>query len=219
MLDGPTPMFAGGQAIMALAQLERILMQLPADQRAGFPALERVRAAAERAMQHTASVYWPRPLRDFFFLKENWHCLAARAALPHHRHDGYERFCLDYVAFKARLQLAPGDGVDPELVGGYGFGNIVPPHNGSSAGLGEALGAAVTLRDARGEDASAERARLRQAIGFLLRQQAQPELCFACNSAAAAGWFSGFMVAPSGRIDHIQHPWSALGHGARALWR
>ena len=42
-------------------------------------------------------------MRDFFFFEENWHCLAARAALAHHRRDDYERFCLDYVTMKTRL--------------------------------------------------------------------------------------------------------------------
>ncbi len=218
--EGPTPIFAGGQAIMALTQLEEIMRALPPEQHAPFPPLPEVHAAVERAMDHVAGDYWPSPLRDFFFLKENWHCLAARAALRSHRHDGYERFCIDYASYKARLLLGPDDDVDLELEGGYGFGNIVPPHTGSSGGLGEAIGAAIALRVARGEDASAERARLERVLTFLVRQQAQPELCFACRSPVATGWFSGFMVGPTGRIDHIQHPWSALGHGAHALgWR
>jgi hypothetical protein len=140
--------------------------------------------------------------------------------LRSHRHDGYERFCIDYAEFKSRFLLEPGDGVDPELVGGYGFGNIVPPHVGSSGGLGEALGAAAALQRARGEDDSRMRARLQLALSYLLRNQADARSCFACKAQDAPGWFPGFMVAPWGRIDHIQHPWSALGHGARALgWR
>ncbi|MDH5673474.1 MAG: hypothetical protein OEZ06_15070 [Myxococcales bacterium] len=219
-LDGPTPVFAAGQAIMALTQLEAIVAKLEPQQRAPFPDAQALHNAVERAMTHTAEHYWPHPLRDFFFLKENWHCLAARKALRSHRHDGYERFCLDYTGFKARVLLGPEDDVEPGFHGGFGFGNIVPPHNGSSAGLGEALGAAIALREARGEDSGRERHLLKRVLGFLLRQQMQPELCFACATENAAGWFSGYMVAPWGRIDHIQHPWSALGHGLRALgWK
>ena len=55
------------------------------------------------------------------------------------------------------------------------------------------------------------------AAAFLLRQQAFPETCFACASPASLGWFSGYMVGAIGRIDHIQHTWSAIGHGGRVL--
>lgn len=216
-LRGETPQFAGGQAIMALSLVERIAGQGEVARDAGWPALPHVRAAVERGMDFVATHYWPKMLRDFFFLKENWHCAAARVSIPHHRHDGYERFCIDFVESKERMQLDAHDDVAPEFVGGLGFGNIVPPHNGSSAGMGEALAAEVDVMRARGLDVRPQLARVKRVLAFLLRQQAHPETCFACTSKASPGWFSGYMVGPIGRIDHIQHTWSATGHGARVL--
>jgi hypothetical protein len=212
---GPTPIFAGGQAIMALSLVERIA-QRDVGARAQLPALRTLHDAVERGMNYVAERYWPSALRDFFFLKENWHCAAARVSLTHHRNDGYERFCIDFAESKGRVHLNQHDDVAPEFVGGFGFGNVIPPHIGSSAGLGEVMAAEVELLRARGQAVDEPLARVRRGLGFLLRQQAQPETCFACV-VKARGWFSGFMVAPVGRIDHIQHTWSAIGHGARVL--
>lgn len=217
VMEGETPQFAGGQAIMALALVERIAAGGGVASDAGWPPVAEVRAAVERGMDFVAERYWPEALRDFFFLKENWHCAAARVAIPHHRHDGYERFCIDFVESKERMQLDRDDDVAPEFVGGLGFGNVVPPHNGSSAGMGEALAAEVDVMRARGMDVRVELARVERGLAFLLRQQAFPETCFACTSPASLGWFSGYMVGAMGRIDHIQHTWSAIGHGARVL--
>jgi hypothetical protein len=218
VLQGPTPMFAGGQSIFALSLLEQLLARPEAGvDGALFPAREDVTATLDRAMDYVASDYWPRPLRELFFLRENWHCLAARASLSHHRHDGYERFCLDYVAFKTRFLLTPQSGVDFDVVGAMSFSNLFPPHNGSTAGLGEALAAAIAVARARGEDVSGDLERLRYLLSFLIRQQWGPAACFSCSQNAPGG-FTGELVAPLGRIDHTQHAWSAIGHGARQLW-
>jgi len=175
-----------------------------------------VREVVERAMVHTAEGYWPPFLRRFFFLEENWHCLAARAALAHHRHDGYQRFCLDYVASRRRFLL--GDEVAAAHRGGLGFGNLVPPQSTPTAGHGEALAAAIAVRLARGEDPAAERADLRRALAFLLRHQWRAEDCFACVAPErVAGGFSESIASPAIRIDYVQHAWAALGHGGRAL--
>ncbi|MEY4545476.1 MAG: hypothetical protein RL685_1671 [Pseudomonadota bacterium] len=210
---GPEPLYATGQAVLALVLLEE-------RQRAQFdptlPTVERLHDAVERAMSYIANDYWSHPLRDFFYLEENWHCLAARAALPVHRHAGYEEFCLRYVRFKARLILEREQGADPDFDGGFGFGNLVPPHNTGAAGFGEALAAALALE--RPSDGSpANRELLGKVLGFLLRQQWSEENCGACATSAVIGGMSEHTHSLLTRIDFAQHAWAALGHGAEAL--
>jgi hypothetical protein len=212
--QGPEPLYAAGQAVMALVLLERRQQIHPT---ASLPAFDEVHAAVERAMQFVADQYWSHPLRDFFFLEENWHCLAARAALGVHRHAGYEKFCGDYVRFKSRLILAAEDGVDPDFDGGFGFGNLVPPHNTGAAGFGEALAAEIALREAADQPAAAEKRLLMRVLAFLLRQQWSRENCFACATPLVEGGLSEHTHSALTRIDFAQHAWAALGHGRRAL--
>lgn len=211
---GPEPLFAVGQAILALVLLEPLAAELPER----FVAPERVRAAVESAMQHVATDDWGGFGADFFYLEENWHCLAARAALPHHRHDGYERFCLDYVRWKTRLVLDETSGVAPDLVGGYGFGNVVLPWTAGAATFGEAAAAALVLADARAEPKAPIESRLRLALGFLVHHQWKAAECFACSAAhSVVGAWSEHPGAPMIRIDQVQHAMAALGHGGRVL--
>jgi hypothetical protein len=214
VLPGPEPLYAAGQAVMALVLLERRQQIHPT---AALPGFDEVHAAVERAMQYVANEYWTHPLRDFFFLEENWHCLAARAALGVHRHAGYEKFCTDYVRFKSRLILSEQDGVDPDFDGGFGFGNLVPPHNTGAAGFGEALGAAIALLEAADQPAAAEQRLLVRVLAFLLRQQWSRENCFACATPLVEGGMSEHTHSALTRIDFAQHAWAALGHGRRAL--
>lgn len=215
-VEGPTPVFAGGQAVMALSLLEKLAQEEP---RLKLPARAELAAAVERAMDYVAESYWPSPLADFFYLKENWHCLAARASLGHHRHDAYERFCLDYVEFKSRRFVVDArSAVDPDYYGGFNFSNLAPPHNGSSAGVGEALAAAIEIKRARGEDTAALVPRLTSVLAFLLQRQLLDDNCFACEEPRLAlGGFTGESVGADGRIDHVQHALSAIADGARQL--
>ncbi len=207
-------LYVDGQVVLALVLLEG----LGADYSPSFPAQPTVRAAVERAMDAFGHDYWPAFLRPLLYAEENWHCLAAAAAIDHHRHAGYEQLCLDYVAFKTRFIHDTPDGNQADFRGGYGLGTIVPPHNTATAGLGEALAAAVQIRQARGMDGTAEIAALRQVVGFLLRNQWHRDRCFACaRGVPVAGGFSEHLASPAIRIDYVQHAWAALGHGARAL--
>ena len=218
IIRGPTPLFAGGQAIFALSLLEAIARDGAATSE--LPTSGELSKAVELAMDHVAKEYWPRPLSDFFYLKENWHCLAARASLGHHRHEGYERFCLDYVEFKTqRFIVDEASRVDPDFYGGFNFSNLVPPHNGSTAGVGEALAAAIEITRMRGEDATILERRLERVLGFLLQRQLLEDNCFACaKPRLSRGGFTGESVGTTGRIDHTQHALAALGHGARQLF-
>ena len=212
--DGPEPLYAPGQALMALVLAEQRQQVHPS---AELPPYEELHAAVERSMQYFADRYWSHPLRDFFFLEENWHCLAARAALGVHRHPGYEALCTDYVRFKARLILSSEEGVDADFDGGFGFGNIVPPHNTGAAGFGEALAAAIAVLEARDASTSAEWALLERVMAFLLRQQWSRENCFACATPLVIGGMSEHTHSAITRIDFAQHAWAALGHGRRVL--
>jgi len=215
-IPGPDPLYAVGQAVFALTLLERLGTEhsLP-----HLPAPGPTRAAVDAAMTYTAEQYWSGFISDFFFMEENWHCLAARASLGHHRHDAYEQFCIDYAQYKTRFILAEDDGVAPELVGGYGFGNVLIPHNTGSSGFGEAMSAAIALRRARGEDTTADEAALRRALQFLVRQQWDETSCFACATEphSMLGAFSEHMGSPEIRIDFVQHAMAGLGHGGRVL--
>lgn len=212
---GPTQLYEGGQSVLALALLEELAAREPLPE---LPPAAEVRAAADRAMDYYANRYWDHFASDFVYMEENWHCLAARAALGRHRRDDYERFCLDYVAFKSRLVLDEESDVAPDLVGGYGFGNVLPPHNTATAGFGEALAAAMAVKAARGEDLARDRALMERVLGFLVRQQWSPATCFACSrDVVIEGGFSESMASPRIRIDYVQHAWAALGHGGREL--
>ncbi len=206
--------FVDGQVVLALSLLEKLAQ---ADEgRFGEPA--QYGAAVERAMTYFGERYWDIALEPFLYLEENWHCIAAAASLGHHRHEAYERFCLDYVTMKARIVHAPGSAVHPDFVGGYGFGNVVPPHNTATAGYGEALAAAIKIMRARELDVSAEVERMKLVMSFLVKNQWTARACYACSTKQQiAGAFSEHMASPRVRIDYVQHVWSALGHGSVAV--
>ena len=211
---GPEPLYAAGQAVLGLVLLEQRQQAHPSPV---LPPHEIVHAAVERAMEFFATEYWSHPLTDFFFLEENWHCLAARAALGVHRHPGYEKFCLDYVSFKSRLILEREQGIDADFDGGFGFGNVVPPHNTGAAGFGEALAAALAVRRAQGRPDPAGEQLLARVLGFLLRQQWSRDNCFACATPLVIGGMSEHTHSALTRIDFAQHAWAALGHGGGVL--
>lgn len=208
-------LFAAGQAIYALSLMEKLQRSenLP-----GGPSAEALSAHVQRGMDYYAGPYWDFFLGDFFFLEENWHCLAAAASLEHHRDERYERFCLDYTKYRSRLTLGPNSRVDPEFWGGHGFGNVIPPQSTPSAGQAETLSAAIAIADARNEDATAMREELRLVMGFLLRQQIDAAVCVHCTPPGAPlGAWTESMVSPWIRIDYVQHAWAGLGQGARVL--
>lgn len=214
-------LYGDGQALLALVLAERFLSEpsRTEGEKRAFPPLAAVRTATTAAMNYVAERYWQHPLRNFFYVEENWHCLAARAALTMHRHDGYERFCLDYVAFKARFILRAGEGGDAALAGGYApLGLLTVPQTTPTAGFGEALAAAVLLKRARGASTDAELELLREVLAFLVQAQWDAAACVACAASnEAVGGFSRHLASPPIRIDYVQHAWSALGHGGRAL--
>jgi len=214
-IPGPDPMYAAGQAVFALTLLEQLLADQPT--LPGMPAATELRAALDRAMRYFADDYWDHAYYSFFFLEENWHCLAARAALPIHRHAGYERFCLDYVDFKRRLIL-DADAVRSDLVGAYGFGNVLPPHNTPTGGFGETLAAAMAIRAADGAARPEDAALMREVLAFLVEQQWTDANCFACTpDEVVPGGYSESIGSPDMRIDYTQHVWAAIGHGGRAI--
>jgi hypothetical protein len=213
-VPGKDPMYAAGQAIMGLTLLEAMAIE----DGAGEPSAADLRPAIDRAMDHFSGPYWDHMGGDIMYLEENWHCLAARASLGHHRHDRYERFCLEYVDFKTRLLLDEQSRVIEDFVGGYGFGNVLPPHNTATSGFGEGLAAAMAIKQARGLPLDQDRARMTAVLGFLIRQQWSESNCFACSTKQRIpGGFSEHMASPVIRIDFVQHAWAAMGHGGRMI--
>jgi hypothetical protein len=210
---GAEQLFGPGQASLALILLEG---QLRSGAMPSFVDAEVVRAARLDLVAYTTGAHWPKALYPFFFIEENWHCLAARAALELERDPQYEQFCLDYVTFKTRQILDLDSGVDPLFVGGMGFGNVVPPHNTGSAGFGEALSAAIAIRKQQGLSIEREQELLALVLGFLVRQQWTASNCTGCVPEAL-GAISEHTHSPVTRIDFVQHAWAALGHGADML--
>lgn len=209
--DGQMALYTGGQAVMGLVLWEQARgMSPPAE----------LAATIDRVMNYTAGAYWNPALKDFFYLEENWHCLAAQHALASHRHDAYERFCVDYMVLKKRLILEASDTDEPDYVGGVSFGALVPPYPAASAGFAEALVAVLEIERARGleEVALEDEGRLRRILGFLLRHQLTAKTCPFCNPRAwTAGGVSGNDGWPIIRIDFVQHNLAALFHGGTAL--
>ncbi len=215
---GPDPLYAVGQAVFALTLLERLVESGATVGEVEFADHATVRAAVDSAMRYIAEDYWSNFARDFFFMEENWHCLAARASLTHHRHDGYERFCLDYVRYKTRVIFGEDDGVVEDFLGGYGIGNVLTPHNTGSAGFGEASSAALAVAAARGETMPETKAALERVLAFLLHHQWREGNTFAVSGPhPIEGGVSEHMGSPHIRIDYVQHAMAAMGHGGRVL--
>jgi hypothetical protein len=212
-------LYAAGQAVLALVLLEQQLAELKGGAAEPLPSAADVKGALDRAMAFYGGPYWPRPLRDFFFFEEGWHCLAARHALTSHRNDAYERLCIDYVASRLRFVVRSEDTAEPNFIGGYGVSDLFPPRNTATAGLGEALNAAITIKQKRGEDVTRDKELLRDVVSFLQRAQWSEASCYAClKPQLVVGGFSQMLAAPDIRIDYVQHAMSAVGHGGRLLF-
>lgn len=185
---------------------------------ANWPDQAKLKAAASRAMRYYGQEYWTHFLSDFFFIEENWHCLAAKASLEVLPDLAYQDFCLDYLRFKHRFTLHGQSGVDPAFLGGYGFGNVIVPQVTPSAGQAEALAAGVAILKDRGEDAGPALAELSSILGFLWRQQLDEVNCRGCVAPMhVEGGFTESMVSPTIRIDYVQHVFSAFGAGIELL--
>jgi len=198
---------------MALVLLEQAIKK---DGSKHFPGATQVHHAVARAMRYYGEEYWDFSLGPLFYVEENWHCLAARAALGHHRVESYERFCIDHALFKANFTIT--DAPTEDMLGAFALAPLIPPPTTATAGVGEALAAAIALQQARGENTERSKAQLTRILTFLLRQQWTETTCFACqNSSLVVGGFSDSMLTPTLRIDFTQHAWAALAHGSRLL--
>lgn len=214
-VEGPQVLYAAGQAIFALVLLEQLAATA---EHPSFPTPETLADGVERAMRYIAGAYWDMPVRDFFFIEENWNCLAARAALASHRHSAYERFCIDYVRFKTRYMFGAQDAVDRDFVGAYSFANVTVPYNTPTAGFAEAAAAAIDVARARQEAVPELERALAGAMRYLLFAQWREEDCFACTTQVhIPGAFSESLSSPVIRIDYVQHSLAGLGHGAKTL--
>jgi len=208
VITGRDPLYAAGQAVLSL-----VLWQA-----SDLPKPDGLDEAIDRAMRYYAGPYWDIPLRDFFYLEENWHCLAARAALGTHRNDAYERFCIDYMTMKTRFIQRPESGIDDDLVGAYAFGHVFPPHHTATAGYGEALAAVIDIKRARGLDTTRDEETMRLVVEYLLRHQWRQDNCSMCTQKVrVVGAFSENFASPAVRIDFVQHAMAAMHHGGTVL--
>lgn len=207
--EGRDALYAAGQAVYALVLWEGAHgdgLARPSD----------LKAKIDRAMAFYAGPYWNIPVRDFFYLEENWHCLAAMAALDHHRNDAYERFCVDYMTMKKRFIERADDVDDPDFVGSYAFGQVFPPHHAAAAGFSEGLAAAVAVKKARGLDTRDDEEVLRLVVAYLLRHQWRDDNCAMCTrKLRIAGGYSENVASPIIRIDFVQHSMSGMMMSSR----
>jgi len=214
-------LYAAGQAVLSLVLLEQQQESLKGGAAEPLPAAGKLKGALDRAMAFYGGPYWPKPLRDFYFFEEGWHCLAARHALASHRNDAYEQLCIDYVASRMRSVARSDDTSEPNFVGGLGFGaaDLFPPRNTATAGMGEALDASIFIKQKRGLNVDADKALLRDLLGFLLRAQWSEASCYACKKPnLVVGGFSQQLASPGIRIDYVQHAMSAIGQGGKLLF-
>jgi hypothetical protein len=212
---GKDALYAAGQAVLGL-----VLWEAAARGPSGatLEAPSTLGDAIDRSMRYHASDYWRVPLRDFFYLEENWHCLAARAALATHRRDDYERFCVDYMEMKKRFIQREESGIDAAHVGAYAFGHVLPPHHAAASGLGESLAASIAVKRARGLDTTDDVRVMERVLGYLLRHQWRERDCGPCTrKLRIAGGFSENVASPVIRIDFVQHAMAAMFHGGRAI--
>ncbi len=213
-IPGPHRLYADGQAVLALVLLAN-LAERPGPVADAFEP-EELRAVARRAMGYITGPYWPWPYRSFFFLEENWHCLAAKAALGAVRDDAYERFCLGLARWRSRLVVDAG--VPDE--GAYHFGHVSAPYITPTGGFLEAGSAALEVAKARGEPAPILQDALRRASGFIRRTQWDEVSCFACNrQVPMVGAFSETLASTIVRVDFVQHAMAGLAGAERALSR
>jgi hypothetical protein len=212
-------LYAAGQAVLSLVLLEQQQASLKGSAAEPLPNAATLKRALDQAMSYYGGPYWPRPLRDFYFIEEGWHCLAARQALSSHRDSAYEQLCLDYVASRARFILRAADTSEPNFLGGYGLSDLFPPYNTATAGVGEALNAAIAIKQKRGLPVDEDKALLRDVMTFLLRAQWSDAGCYACRRPEqVSGGFSQQLAVPDIRIDYVQHAMSAIGHGGQLLF-
>lgn len=214
-------LYAAGQAVLSLVLLEQQLESLKGSAAEPLPSSSKLKDALDRAMGYYGGPYWAKPLRDFYFFEEGWHCLAARHALTSHRNEQYEQLCIDYVASRERWMARGDDTSEPNFIGGLGFGaaDLFPPRNTATAGMGEALNAAIAIKQKRGMNVEADKALLRDLVGFLLRAQWSEASCYACKQpSAVVGGFSQQLASPGIRIDYVQHAMAAIGHGGELLF-
>ncbi len=212
-------LFASGQAAYALILLEQYEQAHPKYslwQEAGLESEAALGQIIDAALDYYGGSYWSNAPRDFFYFEENWHCLAARAALTSHRNEQYEQFCIDYMRF--RLQFIEGPDSDLGLGGGVTVSPLFPPYGTPTAGIAEAGSAAVSLLRARGAPASQMLAGVKASIGYLLRLQLNESTCFACMDRRARGGFGESSVAALIRVDFVQHAMAGIFHGGEVLF-
>lgn len=208
-------LYASGQALFALL---RALDLRTKEAIASWPSAKVLREAAQSGMRHYAGSYWDHFLSNFFYIEENWHCLAAEQSVRTLPYRPYEDFCLEYLRFKSRFTLDQRSSVAREFHGGYGFGNIVVPQTTPSAGQAEALAAGIEILEARSEDASLQKKELRLILDFLWRQQLDRYSCRGCvDPRRLQGGFAESMISPIVRIDYVQHAFAALAAGVQGL--
>jgi hypothetical protein len=199
--------------------LEALVLTLAvaADTEGSLPSRESLRIAVDRAMSDFARERRSRLFAPWFDAQASAHCLAARAALAHHRHDGYERACLDYVASARRFLFREGE-VPSTLVGALGLTSLLPTPLRRTASFAEALASAIAILEARREPSLGMRADFLASLAFLRRHQLRADTCVACTPRLRiAGAFRHTTASRAVALGTTVQAWSAMSQAATVM--
>jgi hypothetical protein len=122
-------LYYSGEAVFALAKLQRLVGPRDADYR-------RLGDAVDRGLDYLTGKSYDFLAGQFFFGEDHWTCMAVEAAwdglaAQPARRERYARFCDQFAAFLRRSQFTDQDSVtqgQPDFVGAYGFSPFLPPH-------------------------------------------------------------------------------------------
>src|SRR5262249_38094981 len=95
----------------------------------------RYAAAADHALAFLTGKQYCFVVGQFLYAEDHWTCMAADALWDHLSQDHrvrYAKFCVGFAEFLRRMQYTgdePMVAEHPELLGGYGLGPILAPHD------------------------------------------------------------------------------------------
>jgi hypothetical protein len=205
-------LYYSGEATFALAKMAAL----------GTPEQPRYKEAMRRSLDHLTGAAYDYFVGQFFYGEDHWTCMAAEAGwdnLPQPDRERYARFCDGFAAFLRRAQFEPDEGptgVQPDLVGSYGFSPILPPHTTPVGSRSEAAISIYLMDRRRGApeadaSAAATRAQIISGMRFLLEHQIDDDNAYLVPALATArGGLHLSDVARKVRIDFVQHSCSAM---------
>ncbi len=202
--------YYSGEAALALARLAALPDTAPAE-------AERLAAASDRALAYLTGPNYDFFVGQFLFAEDHWTCLAADTLWDHISEDHrrrYADFCDRFAAFLRRMQFTSDDALaeqQPDLVGAYGFGPMLPPHDIPVGSRSECAVSVWRMDQRLGRPGAETRRQVLYAIQFLLGRQLRDDNSWLePDPDEARGGIVQSDVKRTVRIDGLQHAGSAL---------